>query len=1064
MLMKNEEKYLDLLDILILILDRNGIIKYINDKGCEICGCEKDDIIGKNWFKTCIPEEKQREISEIFKKIIAGTRKLENYENPIITKDGKEKIIKWYNKSLIDEKGNLIGVISSGIDITKQKKSEKFLKKMNRLLRMQSLINFLSTSVKNESDLYKALCNNIIEVGCYQFCWVGLVEYNESKTIRPVAHAGYGEIDLNSLNLTWADTEKGQEPPGKSIRLHKNIIERDIERIPSLKSWPKLAGEQCYKSTISLPIIVENIVISTVNIYSSEINTFDDYEVEILTEMIRNISQTVAKMRYYEIQQKNEQKLIESNKKFKTIFEAIPDLFFLISRHGEFLEFYGDESKLHIPINSLINKKIYEIFQKEIADQLKEKTIEVYKNKKPQIVEFPLKNRNNKKEFYEARILYYDEQKIAVLVRNISKRKARVEKLIETEGRLKNINFQLEKEVKNRTKELASAKDQLNLILNTLEEPIFVFSEDYEILFYNENASKIFPGEIKGKKCFNELKGKKYPCEFCPIRNILIEKDINSIKFENTFYIKKYDDQRTFEIKCNLIKKFEGKPAMLEILSDITERKEKERKIIKSELMLQGRVKQLKCLYGISSLLVVPDITIKELLYGVLPLIRSSFQYPEITMVKIKYGKEEITTNNYNETQWKLSLFDKINEKPLKIEVSYSKERKFLYEETRLIKEILTRLKLGIISIENKLEMRRLADIVENSSDAILSTDIKGIFKTWNKGAEEIYGYSQEEIIGKSINILVPKNRLQEIPRLLNKILHGEFIKSFETKRLRKDGKELDVNLTVSPILNLKGEIIGVSSISRDVTDVLEEQKKYQEQLIKSSQFKSEFMASMSHELRTPLNSIIGFTDILLEKFYGKINEKQNHYLKNVKTSAEHLLNLINDILDISKIEAGKVELVFKDFNLENLLIQIKTELKPLYKKKKLKFDMIGIKKGTIIRADPIRLKEILINLLGNAIKYTEKGKIQLILKENKDFWEFDVIDTGIGIAEEDFDIIFKDFKRVNSDYVNCIEGTGLGLMLTKKLVELHGGNIRFTSELGEGSTFSFTIPKKRSS
>ena len=103
----------------------------------------------------------------------------------------------------------------------------------------------------------------------------------------------------------------------------------------------------------------------------------------------------------------------------------------------------------------------------------------------------------------------------------------------------------------------------------------------------------------------------------------------------------------------------------------------------------------------------------------------------------------------------------------------------------------------------------------------------------------------------------------------------------------------------------------------------LEEQKKYQEQLIKSSQFKSEFMASMSHELRTPLNSIIGFTDILLEKFYGKINEKQNHYLKNVKTSAEHLLNLINDILDISKIEAGKVELVFKDFNLENLLIQI---------------------------------------------------------------------------------------------------------------------------------------------
>ncbi len=525
-------------------------------------------------------------------------------------------------------------------------------------------------------------------------------------------------------------------------------------------------------------------------------------------------------------------------------------------------------------------------------------------------------------------------------------------------------------------------------------------------------------------------------------------------------FIQKLNEVRDLEIRVTMIDNFNGKNVILEIFNDITEWKKKENKIKESDLMLQVQVKWSKCLYGISSLLVVSNITIEELFYGALPMIRSSWQYPEIAMVKIIYGDVKAQTKNFKETQWKLSVSDQINEKTLNIEVSYNIEKKFLYEESRLIKEILIRIKLGIISIKYKIEMKRLANIVENSLDAILSTDIDGIIKTWNKSAERIYGYSLEEVLGKSINLLVPPDLLNEIPKMRENIKESNSYEIFKTKRLRKDGKELNMNLTVSPILDLKGEVVGVSSIARDVTEALEQRMQYQEQLIKSSQFKSDFMASMSHELRTPLNSIIGFTDILLEKFYGDVNEKQDHYLHNVKTSAEHLLNLINDILDISKIESGKVELHFKDFNLVNLVSQIKIELKPFYKKKKLKFNSIGIKKDTIIHADPIRFKEILLNLLSNSVKYTKKGWIKLDFTEDNENWNFKIIDTGIGIAKDDYEIIFKEFKRVKSDYVNSIEGTGLGLMLTKKLVELHGGHITFTSKLGEGSIFSFTIPK----
>ena len=516
------------------------------------------------------------------------------------------------------------------------------------------------------------------------------------------------------------------------------------------------------------------------------------------------------------------------------------------------------------------------------------------------------------------------------------------------------------------------------------------------------------------------------------------------------------------KLKMNFNKKLEEKVTekTLELLKEITERKIMEGKLRSVQDKLKYQIKQVHCLYGISHTLSLTDVSIERILQSILYLIPPTFKFPHLIHVRIKYDSNEYKLDLFKETKWKLSVIKYINEKPLMIDVFYNEDKEFLVEEKNLLNEIGDRIKIGILRRETEKEKNILADMVKNSLDAIFTMNNDTIITSWNKGAENIYGYTSKEIIGKPIHLLVPTNQYNNINKISENIKPGYKINHIESKGLNKNGKILDISVTVSPIKNSEGSVVGSFSIARDFTETNEQQKQYQEQLLKSSQFKSEFMASMSHELRTPLNSIIGFTDVILERISGEINEEQDKYLTNVKTSALHLLDLINEVLDIAKIEAGKVELNIEDVNLSTIINQIKTMIKPIYEKKNLKFEIPKFDKEKVIKVDRIRFKEILFNLLSNGVKYTKKGLVRLEFSEDEKYWKFDVIDTGIGIKEEDFDLIFQDFKRVRSSYVASIEGTGLGLSLTKRLIEFHGGNISFTSTFGKGSTFTFTIPK----
>jgi PAS domain S-box-containing protein len=482
----------------------------------------------------------------------------------------------------------------------------------------------------------------------------------------------------------------------------------------------------------------------------------------------------------------------------------------------------------------------------------------------------------------------------------------------------------------------------------------------------------------------------------------------------------------------------------------------------------------------------------------------------------------------------------------------------------------------------------KLAAIVESSDDAIISRTVGGTITSWNKGAEVIFGYRADEIAGKPVSVLTASDHVDELTAILDRVGQGEKITHFETVRVRKDGCRIDVSLTISPIRNAAGDVVGASIIARDIT----EQKRYEESLHASEQryrllfernlagvyrvtvdghlldcndacwrifgyasasemlehrasdyypdpgareeflarlqehgtltnyehclqrkdgsplwvlenatlvtggegetaqiegslidisnrrqaeielrnaketaeaasrAKSEFLAVMSHEIRTPMNGIIGMTELALDT---PLSREQREYLNSVKESADTLLTLINDILDFSKVEAGRLALDISEFDLQDTLSNTMRALATRADEKglELTWETLPDLPARLV-GDPGRLRQILLNLVGNGIKFTERGEVDLrvqIESQGEDWTtlHFCVTDTGIGIPREKQQRIFEAFMQADSSTTRKYGGTGLGLAISSRLVNLMEGRIWLESESNKGSRFHFT-------
>ncbi|MGA9187459.1 MAG: CHASE4 domain-containing protein [Methanosarcina sp.] len=379
----------------------------------------------------------------------------------------------------------------------------------------------------------------------------------------------------------------------------------------------------------------------------------------------------------------------------------------------------------------------------------------------------------------------------------------------------------------------------------------------------------------------------------------------------------------------------------------------------------------------------------------------------------------------------------------------------------RLSKEINGMLnEIDLVEQELKAQEREKKVLLDSLNELVIFVNPQLNIIWANKAALEYMQISLEKAVGiyfkatSGIDDPLSDNlQLEQIFVTGNK-KSGEFT--------AKDGRVWFIQAI--PVTGEDGRIIGVMETCRDITERKAAEKFLQEKQLAeaANRTKSEFLANMSHELRTPLNSIIGFSDLLYEQAYGELSEKQLRSVGNISKSGKHLLNLINNILDLSKVEAGKLELDYKEFELASKLNMIKSLLSPIADRKSIQIEIDMDSNLTYVCADEARFIQIMHNLVDNAIKFSyENGLVKIGARRKGDLVEITVKDTGIGIKAEDQDKLFKPFSQVDSFFSKQFQGTGLGLSLVKQIVSLHGGYVWFRSNPEEGTTFAFTIPIK---
>ncbi|HMA03015.1 MAG TPA: ATP-binding protein, partial [Gemmatimonadaceae bacterium] len=414
----------------------------------------------------------------------------------------------------------------------------------------------------------------------------------------------------------------------------------------------------------------------------------------------------------------------------------------------------------------------------------------------------------------------------------------------------------------------------------------------------------------------------------------------------------------------------------------------------------------------------------------------------------------------------------------------------------------VTDLRRAVAELERQVQRGRLAEIdatrerdrlnliLENVADPILVTDDRSNIILMNPQAEELFQFDAHK--DDHARAAAVRGNDTKFTTFISDFTIGLADARREQMRLTQPatGAVLPVEVVSGKIMNARGEPMAIVSVLHDLTKQVENERLYEElkrfssqleariraatadlgeqnkrlqwssrELQKANRLKSEFLASMSHELRTPLNAIMGYAALLADRIYGEVNERQEEGLRRIHVSAEHLLALINDILDLAKIEAGKMPLHLAPVSISLVIAEISQQVEPTVRRKKLSFTTDLPSDLPVMMSDETKIKQVLLNLLSNAVKFTNRGGVVVRVRPEGDMVRVDVEDSGIGIRAEDLEAIWEDFRQVDQSRTREFGGTGLGLSITRKLIQALGGTVRVESEYGKGSTFSVALP-----
>jgi hypothetical protein len=618
-------------------------------------------------------------------------------------------------------------------------------------------------------------------------------------------------------------------------------------------------------------------------------------------------------------------------------------------------------------------------------------------------------------------------------------------------------------ERKKLEQEIRETKDHLESILNAAPDMIHVISPDMKIISRNSASKKLFPQIREGDYCYEDLHKRDRACPHCGV--IKVFKDGKKHEHESTITL---PDGKKIVVHSTSAPVFDGKGriiAAVEILRDITERK-------RAEEALQESEEKYRDLYDNA-----PDM------YHSLDKNGIIIDCNETEARMLGYKKEEIIGRPFTDflTEESKRLFERDFPRLNEEKVLLNLEREFIRKDgttfiaslnvfseldengrlirTKTIARDITELKKAEKALRESEE--KYHTLVEKGNDGIIIIQ-DGLLRFANSKIVEVTGFSLEEVLGKSFaDFVSPEYRGVVVDRYKKRMSGEEVPNRYEIEILSKDGGKIPVEINAS-VIEYEGRPADMAII-RDITErkkAEDELKEAYEKLKELDKMKDDFLGTVTHELRTPLTSIMGSLDLILDKKTGKLGEEQRNLLSIAEKESLRLNSLIGDLLDLTRTEDRLRKLSFERLSLEKVINNAIEEMEILAEKRHISIQKHVQEDLPPIIGDEKQLKRAITNLLNNAVKFNrEKGKIKVEARRKEDFIEVSVEDTGIGIPKKDIDKVFDKFYRVDIGITRRYGGTGLGLAIVKRIVEAHGGKVWAESEVGKGSTFTFTLP-----
>lgn len=1071
--------------LVVIEWDQQLKIKRWSSQAERIFGWTSAEVLGQQWFTfqevfaTNILQVNQEMIQ-----LIDGTNNHQIIEAQNRTKDGRVIDCEWYNSVVRDEGGNLVSLLSLAQNVSDRKQSEEELHRVNRALRTISDCNQVLVRATTETELLHDVCQILINIGGYHFAWVGYTQYTSDKQIIPIAKAGFEAGYLDNLTVTWDDSEWGQGPSGTAVRTGQTCVFQNFETNGDYAPWKQQAQERGYTSSIALPLImatdshnqhlqpklngeISSIPFGVLNLYSTQTNAFDPAEVKLLKELVDDIVYGIIALRIRASH-------AETEKKFRQLAENIDDVFWITNALGNQFIYVSPayQQIWNRNVNALYQN--FPAFINTIHPQDQNRVLRARQN--PDGRGFDLEYRilrpdGSYRWIWDRGFPILNEtgelERRGGIAKDITHRK-------ETEQLLQKNNQELELRVTQRTTELETANERLQFELMQRHRTEFKLrksEEQYRTLVKNFPDGAVFLVDLDFRYTIADgmglvlkglsrkiLEGKTIWQVLPPALLEIVEPLYRSaLAGEITISEVEYDGRIYYHQALPVRNEQEEIFAGMVVMQDITERKQAEAERDKLIAIIEA-TPDLICSAKPGGEVVYYNRSARQI-FGLDPEEKISNRY--IPQHHPQWAVEIIENQGLpaaiRDGSWigetALTSYDG-QEIPLsQLIIAHKNQEGQVYLLSTMARDITEQKR----SQANLLEAeRRWRSLLENVRLLVVGLDRNGKVEYVNPFLLEVMGYTQTEVLGKNWLSDFQENSAQRlIASDFAELLEYDFKPYSQQLIETKLGEEKIISWNHTLLKDLQGNAIGMMSIGEDITERYAIER-----------MKDEFISVVSHELRTPLTSIHGGLNLLSTGLINPQSERGVHVMKIVAESAERLVRLVNDILELERLESGKIFLNKQVVNAADLLLQATEQMQVMANRSGINLEVSS--KSLQFYADPDRVLQVLTNLLSNAIKFSESrgGNIKLSveteLPENLEEIPkilFKIQDQGRGIPSDKIERIFERFHQVDASDSRKKGGTGLGLAICRSIVEQHGGQIWVRSKVDQGSCFYFTLP-----